>query len=93
VLGMGQESNDAAAKDVQITLRKEEFALGMEQRLNRNDAAVMGVQIEQSVGECAKGTELIAIHKMNLLHLDQNLNLLLQLKPKPISSNVKSCYY
>ena len=31
---MGQRSNDAAVKDAQIKLRKEECARGMEQRSN-----------------------------------------------------------
>ena len=99
---------DAAVKDVQMQLSREECASGMEQRRstkdaamtdvqtkpsaeecalgmghNTKDAAVKDVQIKPSVEECVKGTGLIAIHKnkMNLLHLDQNFNSLLQLKP------------
>ena len=42
---MGQKSNDAVVKDVQIMLRKEECASNMGQRLNTKDAAVMDAQI------------------------------------------------
>ena len=41
---MEQRSNDAAAKDVPIMLRKKECALSMEQR--KNDAAVQDAQIK-----------------------------------------------
>ena len=54
---MVQRSNDAALKDVQMVLSKE---------------------------ECVGGMEHITKHKMNLLHLDQNLRRLLQLKPQAI---------
>ena len=77
VIGMGQRSNDAAAKVAQIMLREEECALGMGQK--SNDAAVKDAQTKSGEGDYAEGTEHIA-HKMNLLHLDQNLSSLLQLK-------------
>ena len=41
----GQSTNDAATKDVQIRLRKEEYVLGMGQRSSGNFAAMMDVQI------------------------------------------------
>ena len=43
-------------------------------------AAVKDVQIKLGKEECVGGTGRIEKHKMNLLHLDQNLNSLLQLK-------------
>ena len=56
---MGQSASYASAKDAQLKLRKEEFALGM-------------------AGQTA-------IQLMNLLHLDLNLNRLLQLNSNPVS--------
>ena len=68
--------------DAQTLSSKEECALDMVHR--SNDAAVMDAQIKHSVEECARGMGQIAIDKMNLLHLDQNLNPLLKLKPSAI---------
>jgi hypothetical protein len=48
-------SNYAAVKVAQIKLRKEERALGMEQR--RNSAAVKDAQIECTMEECALSME------------------------------------
>jgi len=45
VSSMGQRRIDAAIKDVQIKLRREECALGMVQRSNANDAATKDAQI------------------------------------------------
>ena len=42
---MEQNTNDAAVKDAQIKLSKEECALGMGQSRNANDAAVMDAPI------------------------------------------------
>ena len=42
---MGHNIKDAAEKDVQIMPSVEECALGMEQRLRTNDAAVKDAQI------------------------------------------------
>ena len=50
-----------------------------------NYAAVKDAQIKSSKVECALGMVLRSTHKINLLHLDQNLNTLLQLKPYPIN--------
>jgi hypothetical protein len=55
-LGMGQNENDAAAMDAQKLSSKEECALDMEQRGQRRNVAVKGVQIMQCVEECARGT-------------------------------------
>ena len=44
-LSMEQRSNDAAVKDAQGYLGREECALGMVQRWNTNDAAVKDAQI------------------------------------------------
>ena len=54
---MEQRSNDAAAKDVQIKLRKEEYASNMEQPGQRNDAAVKGAQALPKREECVLGME------------------------------------
>ena len=48
-------------------------------------AAVKAVQIKPSVEECATGMGRILMHKMNLLHLDQNSTRLLQPALFPIS--------
>jgi len=48
----------------------EEYALDMERRSRRNYAAAKDAQIMPSVVECVEGTGHIAIHTMNLLHLD-----------------------
>jgi len=56
VIGMGQRSNYAAVKDVQIKLRKEECASSMEQR--SNDAAVKWRSVHEAWGtgqKCARG--------------------------------------
>ena len=85
---MGQKSstNDAAAKDVQAMLKKEECALGMVQksRSRPNYAAAMDAQTKPSVEECVVGTGRIAIHKTNLLHLDHSSRLP-RPNPYPIS--------
>ena len=80
-LDMVHRLNDAALKDAQMKLGKEEYALGMGQARNTSDAAVKDVQTKQGEEECVEGTGLVAMHPMNLLLLDQNLNSLLQLKP------------
>jgi hypothetical protein len=43
---MEQGPNDAALKDVQIKLSREECAGSMGQKLNTNDAAVMDAQMQ-----------------------------------------------
>eukprot|EP00984_Skeletonema_dohrnii_P029495 scaffold20190_cov72-Skeletonema_dohrnii-CCMP3373.AAC.1 len=48
-------------------------------------AAEKDAQIKLKKEECARGMGLRSTHKINLLHLDQNLNRLLQLKPYPIN--------
>ena len=75
---MGQRSNYASAKDVQIKLGKEEYASGMGRSIK--DASVMDVQTKPGVEECAASTGLTAMHKTNLLHLDQNFQSLRELK-------------
>ena len=80
---MVQKGNSAAVKDAQIKLSKEEFASSMGQ--NTSSAALKGVQIKLSAKEYVRNTENIAIHTMNLLHLDQSTRRLPQLKPYPIS--------
>jgi hypothetical protein len=74
--GRGQRRN-AALKDARIKLKREECAIGMEQR--GNDAAVMDAQTKLSVEESVGGTAQTAIHTMNLLHLGQSLIRLMQL--------------
>ena len=74
---MGQRLHSAAVKDAQIKLRKEEYALDMGQLGQRNYAVAKDVQIKLSNEECAEGTGYIAIHTMNLRHLDQNTRRLL----------------
>ena len=56
-LGTEQSSSDAATKDVQIVLSKEESALGMEQRGNHTYAAAKDVRIKFRKEECAEGTD------------------------------------
>ncbi len=77
VLSMVQRSNNARAKDVQTKPCKEEYALSMGH--SESDAAVKDVQTKPIDEVYAEGTGHIAIHKMNLLHLDQNTTRLLQL--------------
>ena len=48
-------SNDAAVKDVQIELPKEECALDMEQRSQKRDAALKDAQTKLRWEECAGG--------------------------------------
>ena len=57
----------------------------MEQRRKSSYAAVKDAQILLSKEECANGMGQRATYLINLLHLDQNLNRLLQLKPYPIN--------
>jgi hypothetical protein len=52
---MGQKSNDAAEKDVQIDLTQEEYASGMEQRSSY--AVVKVAQIKLRKEDCAWGME------------------------------------
>jgi hypothetical protein len=52
---MVQRSKDAAVKDAQIELRREECARGMGQR--SNDAALKDVQIMLNVEDCASSME------------------------------------
>ena len=73
---MGRKSNDAAVKDAQIKLRKEECALGMGHRSSTNDAARKDAQVKFGKEECALDMRHIVMHKMNLLHLDQKRRLL-----------------
>ena len=82
---MEQRSNYAAVRDAQIIPKVVECALGMVQQRRPKDAVVKDVQIMPSVGECVEGMAHIAIHTMNLLHLDQNTRRLPQLKSYPIS--------
>ena len=83
-LSMGHRSStkNAAVTDVQTNLRKEECASDMGQR--SNDAAAKAAHAKPCVWECASSMEHVAMHKTTLLHLDQNLKLLLQLKPYAI---------
>jgi hypothetical protein len=76
---MEQRSNVAAVTDAQIMLKMEDCAEIMEQR--SRDAAAKDAQIMPSVEECVEGTGRIAMHTMHLLHLDQNMSRLPQLKP------------
>ena len=82
---MGHSSNDAASKVAQRMLGKEECALDMGQRSNDTIALLMDVKTKPNGAECVLGMRRIATHKMNLLHLDQNMRRLLQLKLQPIS--------
>jgi len=76
---MEQRGNYAAVKDAQIKPSKEECALkSMGQRSIY--AAAKDAQIKLSKEEFAGGMGLRSTHRINLLHLDQNLNRLLQLK-------------
>jgi len=50
-------SRNAAVKDVQIMLRREEYARGMEQRSSQRNAAAKDVQISASKEECASSME------------------------------------
>jgi|SaaInl74LU_5_DNA_1037368.scaffolds.fasta_scaffold18226_1 hypothetical protein len=71
-------------KDVQIKPGVEGFALDM--GLNRHFAVMMDVQTELRGEDGALGTGLIATHKMNLLHLDQNTMRLLQTAAQSLSN-------
>ena len=68
-------------------LGTEECAGGMGQSGQKRNAAGKGVQNMLTKEEYVKGTGRTAIHKTktNLLHLDQNLGRLMQLKPYRIS--------
>ncbi len=72
---MEQRSNDAAVKDAQVLLRREEYARSMEQR--SNDAELKDAQINPNEEDCATDMVHTAITMMNLLLsqrvLDQNL--------------------
>ena len=76
------KGNDAAAQDALILSSKEECVEGTGQR--GNTVAARDAKISLRKEECAVGTGQVAIHKMNPLHLDQNLNSLRQLKPYAI---------
>jgi hypothetical protein len=71
---MGQSKNDAALKDAQIKLKREECALSME--LRSNDAELMDAQINPKEEEYVGDTVHVAITMMNLQLsqrvLDQN---------------------
>ena len=74
-LDMEQRSrpNYAVVKDVQTLLSKEECALDMGHRSNSDhDAAAKDAQTKSSVEDCAVGMVRTAMHKTNLLHLDQS---------------------
>ena len=55
VLGMVQKKKDAAVKDAQTILGKEECASGMEQMSSTNDATEKDAQIILSKEECVGG--------------------------------------
>ena len=74
---MGQKSSDAAAKDVQIKLRREECALGMEQ--SARNAAAKDAPTKLRGEECARGMEQAALFTTRPLLLDQNSRRLPQL--------------
>ena len=69
-MGHKSSTNDAAAKDVQTMLKKEESAFNMGQR--ETCATMKDAQTKYSVEECASSTGHIALRKTNLLRLDQN---------------------
>jgi hypothetical protein len=69
-LGMELSSNDAAVMDARIKSSKEECALSMGQ--SAKYAAAKDVRIKSSKEDYVGGTGHIAIHTMDLLHLDQN---------------------
>ena len=50
---MGHSLKDAAVKDAQVLLKREECALSMGPRLNTNDAAVKDAQVLLRSEECA----------------------------------------
>ena len=75
---MEQRSNDAAVMDAQNKLKREEYALGTEQKLfSENDAELKAAQINPTEEEYARDTVHTAILTKNLQlsHrvLDQNL--------------------
>ena len=55
-LGTGQRSNDAAVKDAQTKLSREEYALSMGHHVRGSDAAVKDAQIKLREEDCALGT-------------------------------------
>ena len=79
---MGQRSKYAAVKDVQTMPTREECASGMGER---GYAAKKDAQIRLREEECVRGMGHITTQMMDLLHLDQNSNRLLQLDPNPMS--------
>ena len=50
-----------------------------------NNVAVKDAQIKLKKEEYVRGMVLSSTHLINLLHLDQNLNRLLQLNPYPVN--------
>jgi len=54
---MGHRSSDAAVKDAQIKLKKEECALDTEQQRQRRNAALKYAQTSLRKEECALGME------------------------------------
>jgi hypothetical protein len=50
---MGHSLKDAAVKDAQVLLKREEFASGMGQRENINDVASKDAQVLLRSEECA----------------------------------------
>ena len=83
--GTGQRPNEncAAVRGAQIEPTQEECAFDMGQ--STKDAAEKDAQTKFSVKEFVEGTEHIALHKTNLLHLDQSSSWLLQFRPYRIS--------
>ena len=80
---MELRTSDATTMDAQTKLSKEECASVMGQR--SSDAASKDVQIRRREEECAGGMGHITTEMMNLLHLDQSSNRLLQIDPNPMS--------
>ena len=81
---MGQKSKDVAVKGVQIMSFGEECVAGTGQRSNTNGAAAQVAKTGLRKEECVGDMGQIATYSTNLLHLDHNLNSLLQLKPYAI---------
>jgi hypothetical protein len=86
VLGTGQGPNDAAAKDAQMYLSKEECAKGMGQfQLSMSNYTTVKAQTKFREEGYVGDTGRIASHTMNLQRLGQNSRRLPQLEPHPIS--------
>jgi hypothetical protein len=80
-MGQRENTHDAALKDAQVLLKREESASNMEQYGERNDAALKGAQIIPGEEEYVRDTVHIEIPPKNLQlshHvLDQSLRRLL----------------